>query len=980
MRGRRGLDLIQRPRLQERLAAAPIVVLEAPGGYGKSTAWSQLAAALDVATVRVVLRGPTDITRLLSSVALGCRRAGLVTLAEAIDVEGPSTSIDRLTDRIGGSSRRVLLAVDEVHRAAPEAAAWLAGFAGQLPERARLVIAGRRVGPAVAALSEADGAAFFGVPELRFDEEEVAAFLAAARNETPDRAEARAVLAATEGWPAAVVLAATRRSDSGGRMPSAGTSPAGVLSGLVDGLLSAAGPTARELVAAIADLPLLSAEVLGALGGEGTLDRLLDAGLPIRFRPDGWGELPDPVRELFPALRLPPAQTRAVARIYAQHGELAEGAALLHRAGDPEGLVALLAAQRREALGRAGLAFFDAVLSGVPDEALAGQPSALVKLVQAAEHQPRLRSAWTERALRLLPDGSPARRAVEAERALDQARAGDLEGATRTADRILATAADDEIVTRGRSHLARALCLLLRDTAGSTTEVAAELELAIGLFSLAGERSWEAEGHQALGYGVHFTTGAFELAAERLERALALRAAPDAARAGTLTFVAEVLTHVGRLDDATVALREATSIGHRLGDGRTIAFAAWSAAELHCQRRDRAAAVAALEEAEAHPEGWFDRLAGIDFLSHAAEIRTILGDQEGAKRDLTRAEARAVGTARAERPLWARARLEATHGDPSTAIRHLDALDRSPIAYRADRWLRLLLRAVCAERLGDRAGAVALAQRSEQAAVDLGDPDRAARREPELLTLLTPGEEPSPPTSVSVVLLGRFAVERNGVDVSPPPGRPATLVKLLAVQGSVTTEEAIDLLWPEADLDTGRARLRNLLNRIRAVSGELVGRRDQTLSLAPRTSVDAHRFEEDAAAALAARPEARAGLARRALARSTGELLPADRYADWATVPRERLRRRHLALLDLVAEDAIARGDLDEADRLLDAAISTDPLEELRYVRLARALLGQGRIRQARRVLDQGVAVANELGVEPGDELRALLTELGEHA
>ncbi len=46
--------------------------------------------------------------------------------------------------------------------------------------------------------------------------------------------------------------------------------------------------------------------------------------------------------------------------------------------------------------------------------------------------------------------------------------------------------------------------------------------------------------------------------------------------------------------------------------------------------------------------------------------------------------------------------------------------------------------------------------------------------------------------------------------------------------------------------------------------------------------------------------------------------LPADRYADWAAVPRERLPRRHLPLLDLVAEDAIARGDLDEATSLLD--------------------------------------------------------------
>lgn len=231
-----------------------------------------------------------------------------------------------------------------------------------------------------------------------------------------------------------------------------------------------------------------------------------------------------------------------------------------------------------------------------------------------------------------------------------------------------------------------------------------------------------------------------------------------------------------------------------------------------------------------------------------------------------------------------------------------------------------------------------------------------------------------------VVLLGRFAVERDGVAADPPPGRPATLVKLLALRGTLTADEAIDELWPEADADTGRARLRNVLNRIRATSGHLVDRLDGALALAPGTIVDAHRFEEEARLALTAPVEARAGLARRALTRSTGDLLPADLYADWATVPRERLRRRHLALLDLVAEDAIARGDLDEADQLLDSAISTDPLEEVRYVRLARALLGQGRVRRARRVADQAIAVAADLGVEPGDELRDLVGELAVQA
>jgi DNA-binding SARP family transcriptional activator len=88
------------------------------------------------------------------------------------------------------------------------------------------------------------------------------------------------------------------------------------------------------------------------------------------------------------------------------------------------------------------------------------------------------------------------------------------------------------------------------------------------------------------------------------------------------------------------------------------------------------------------------------------------------------------------------------------------------------------------------------------------------------------------------------------------------------------------------------------------------------------------------------------------------------------------LHRQHLGLLDFIAEDAIARGDLDEADQLLDASITADPMEEIRYVRLARALIAQGRVRQALRVAQQGAEICADLGVEPTDELAELLSQL----
>ena len=84
--------------------------------------------------------------------------------------------------------------------------------------------------------------------------------------------------------------------------------------------------------------------------------------------------------------------------------------------------------------------------------------------------------------------------------------------------------------------------------------------------------------------------------------------------------------------------------------------------------------------------------------------------------------------------------------------------------------------------------------------------------------------------------------------------------------------------------------------------------------------MDATTFERAAVEALAAPEAERGGLARTALSRYTGDLLPADRYAAWATEARERLRQRYLELLDALAADARERGDLDEAVRLLSAA------------------------------------------------------------
>jgi DNA-binding SARP family transcriptional activator len=193
------------------------------------------------------------------------------------------------------------------------------------------------------------------------------------------------------------------------------------------------------------------------------------------------------------------------------------------------------------------------------------------------------------------------------------------------------------------------------------------------------------------------------------------------------------------------------------------------------------------------------------------------------------------------------------------------------------------------------------------------------------------------------------------------------LLKFLAVSGGrVHTDEAIEALWPEIDPESGRNRLRTVLGRLRAAAGDLINRDDESLALGDLVDSDIARFQAEARKALAIGvTNSRAGiaLARAAIVRYRGDLLPDDPYEPWAAGPRERLRRRGLALLDLCARDAAAHHQLDEACRFLERAIDLAPYEEERFLTMADHRLAQGRRGSAIAVLARARAALAELGL-----------------
>src|SRR3954447_15051822 len=143
--------------------------------------------------------------------------------------------------------------------------------------------------------------------------------------------------------------------------------------------------------------------------------------------------------------------------------------------------------------------------------------------------------------------------------------------------------------------------------------------------------------------------------------------------------------------------------------------------------------------------------------------------------------------------------------------------------------------------------------------------------------------------TIEITLLGGFAVfvDGRGVDERAWGRRhAAALVKLLALAPGhrLHREQLLDLLWPDDALDVAAPRLHkaaHFARRALAVPDGLVLRGEEVVLGGPQATVtvDVACFEALARPALAAGD---AAAARRALALYGGELLPQDRYEDWA--------------------------------------------------------------------------------------------------
>ena len=974
------LHHVPRRRLVQALEGASIGLVEAGGGYGKSVLASELRRHLSVASaVCELVRDTETPEQLLGTLRRGLRRAGLSDLASAVSAARP----EELQETLERTAEPVLLVLEEVQHAHGPAAELLSAVARDLDPRHRLLLVGRRLDPRLSSLREV-GAAYVDAGQLAFDDDELRELLLHALGRDPAAAEILEMRRVAAGWPAASVLLAGRRP---ARAPATPLRPSAALAALLDDLLAPLTDDERERVCRLGYPPLLSEDIAAASAGPGALELMREIGFPLRARGPVWTELPDPIRdELAGRASLPVAAARATAATYADAGEIDTALALLGRVGDSFGTAQLLSERRWQELAPLELAELRAILGTLPSPALARHPFALVQVARLAEQRYEFdyRAEVLGRALELVDDPAEHRE-VESELAEAHASLDPGDAAEQEAAAILSVAGHDERRTRARALAALGRVGAWRGDPGSMRRAEAQLGEAAALSRLAGEPEWEARTLVGLGYRVAFARGELDVAVKHLKAALALLPEPSSERAGVATFVADVLAYLGRFDEATAVLDEAAVIGRHLSDHRVIAYAAWTGATVASLRGDHASTIERIHTVERHPGEWFEHPTGVEFLAAASMALARIGAEAEATDYARRACVRAEAVGYPEIAWLAEGAVAARWGDPAVAEERLRRFAESPEQAPRDEWRTLLFRAYAAARVDGRT-AGQLAARAYEAAEELGRSDLPELHERDVARVVCPlavaagsraaAARTQSPRDFVITLLGGFGVTADGRPVQPPPGRPSTLVKVLALAAApVTADEAIEVLWPEIDEQTGRQRLRNLLSRLRTSCGPLVHRESETLVLASNTAIDAHRFESAAREALAGRDN-RAGLARAALAHYPGDLLPADRYEPWAAAPRERLRRRYLELLELLVDDAVDRRELDEAIRLLERLQEAEPLDEAPYARAAELLLFQGRRGSARSFVERAIAVCDELGLKPSDRVERLRAAL----
>jgi DNA-binding SARP family transcriptional activator len=785
---------IARPELVTRALARQVSLLIAPAGHGKTYLAAQLAAASG---------GPTawfsaddldqDGLGLVEQILAALARAWPDVASPAVALTDDAAALPMLAatiDTLAGPGCLVLDNADLVGRALLDAV--VSAVLAALPSPCHLVVCTRKaVTPALLRAEAAGRAVVVGAGELAFTVDECATI------SRVDDAEAREQHRRTGGWPLAVALGAGTSGVAGSRLET--------LAELA--LADLPGPL-RARLTVLARLPHIPT---GMLAGSGSADDDFASAHPAlverlgddRHAVRGW------LRHALGTAAVDEAVVTEVAARLRRCGDHEMAAHLLLAGGRLHDAAPLIAELARRAAREGRWQRVSALVARIPEPARTIELEILAtraSSVLGAPDEPALielvtRTESAEPSLAL-----PAREALA-----DHYRmAGDLRFLevceAALGDVLIASAPHERLLERW-PHADRS-----SDDAAAS---AAEMLRFCGLGMLfAADRETIERGRQlvAASFAVARRVGRSAVSSQAwslyVEALIYLRPAADVVpRIAAATRRLQALGH----GDAAVRLAELAVLEYGMGDvaaaSRTVEIGLeWADLTGSSIARPPLHAVAAavdvvrggytLERAARLDDALVEmasqpRLA-FYVPAYAAEFGILLvsqGEVDAARRYLRQAEEPAptlVGHLWALRSRRLRGLLDLSAHRPAEGRAVLEALREEAAAQ----------------------GRIAL--------VELLDVDLS----PEAQRPATPGTADAPPVVTVRVLGSQLVATVEGEPVSGLRGYPAKLLALLVASGGVlTVDAAIEGLWPDADLATGRNRLHGILLRLRRTLG-----------------------------------------------------------------------------------------------------------------------------------------------------------------
>ncbi|MEV0391250.1 BTAD domain-containing putative transcriptional regulator [Nonomuraea sp. NPDC050643] len=237
-------------------------------------------------------------------------------------------------------------------------------------------------------------------------------------------------------------------------------------------------------------------------------------------------------------------------------------------------------------------------------------------------------------------------------------------------------------------------------------------------------------------------------------------------------------------------------------------------------------------------------------------------------------------------------------------------------------------------------------------------------------------------------VLGPLEVVAGGLTLDLGAAKQQVVLGVLLLHPNevVSAGRLVDEVWGEAPPPTASKVLQGYVSGLRRIlGGEAIATRGRGyLAVVPSGALDAERFEELAARARAAAeqdPARAVALFKQALSLWRGDALAGLDFRSLAAGEVERLAEQRLGVVEQLMEVELTLGADGVLVPRLRELVAAHPYREKLRAQLMLALYRSGRQAEALAVYhDTRRLLSEELGVDPGPELRRLAAKVLEHA